>query len=228
MEYDLMDIGCGSGDSTTFMIKYANLVSPNFFTNVCGIDREPHRFNHELEIDYLHFDIVKDYIPVKSKNSSYIHVLEHLKDLEAVGVAIKKALDISEAMFVMGPSFEDDSLLESFGCQYYWSNWTGHKTHLKLNDLKELLKTYEGNLITFKRKPIYSTDDPSILPLGLDKDQHEYNRNLHGVKESVDFKEPLYKEIGCVFLKSNTNRDFWEKFIKAIKGTSITEYNFPD
>ena len=64
------------------------------------------------------------------------HTLEHLRDLvevrKTLGSAVKVATDF---LFIRGPYFDADDLLQTQGLKFFWSDWSGHPCHLTTGQL---------------------------------------------------------------------------------------------
>jgi len=146
------------------------------------------------------------------------NVLEHLRSVAAVEVAVGRACEIaSDIVYIRHPSFEDEEYLASLGVKQYWTDWPGtHTAKVRLDELRAIA-TRRGIDEVFVRgvKRARASDDPTILPLSAPSNQRKppdergvyglYDAAAHGAKPRVVFDRPVYFAFDLFFFVG-TNR----------------------
>lgn len=191
-DYDFLDFGAGIGNS---MLRCQRL----FGGWGLGIDINESKIEEaaRLDRDVVHGDILS--LPAE-KLVSYVSMdnfLEHLPDEEAAAKMVKMAAQVAtDFVYIVHPSFDDEAYLRAVGFKQYWHDWTGHPTHLLFSDLVRMLREAGvRNLEVEYSGPANDSSHPSILPVAAPRDQHDYDKSLHGPKEHVQFAKPVFSQI---------------------------------
>ncbi|MBW1859601.1 MAG: class I SAM-dependent methyltransferase [Deltaproteobacteria bacterium] len=218
--YDFIDFGASEGGSIEF--ARARLGG----TKGVGIDIDPKKVEQMLQVGYdcIQGDITQLDLPPNSvRFVTMSHVLEHLPDLGAVCKAIECAAKVaSEFLFIQGPYFDADEYLEGLGLRPFWSYWSGHRCHLKTEDLRSILLDLgleDFNMQVYNK--VKDSNDRAIHPWNSPINSHEYDPNIHPPKPSIRFSEPVYREmVCCVRLRPVEN---WKGIIDARRERTILE-----
>jgi SAM-dependent methyltransferase len=108
---------------------------------------------------------------------SMVHFLEHLPTMGHVRDVIGEALRLaSEKVYIKGPPFHDE-YLGGLGVRYYWAHWTGHPTHVEVEDIVRILQergVTPDRIETKFIKPVLTTDDPCIQSVQCEIDRHSF------------------------------------------------------
>jgi hypothetical protein len=126
---------------------------------------------------------------------SMMDALEHLPSLEAAEDTIARAARAArDFLFIFHPSFEGEGAVEQHGLRQYWWHWTGHPTHLRVDDFRQMFGRlgFSDHLIRFVQ-PIHDSSHPTLIPLGLPKNQGPYDEREHPDKPFVRFSPPLWR-----------------------------------
>lgn len=193
-EYDFLDFGAGIG---TPLERCERLFGGRGLG--IDIDRKKIRQAQQEGSEVVYGDILT--LPRK-KLVRYVcmdNFLEHLPDFATARAMITVAAAVAEEfLYIVHPSFKDEAYLKALGLKQYWHDWTGHPAHLLLPNFVSMLR--EAGAPTMKiayggGKPIYDSNDPSILPLSAPVDQHHYECEAHGPKPFVKFDKPVFRQI---------------------------------
>lgn len=138
---NLLDVGCGTGD-------FLSICNRNGW-NVVGV--EPNRSAHVLAKRKLdqHSKIYQDLFELSSEKFDVItlwHVLEHVPDLDAYIVQLKKLLKTSGVLVVAVPNYK------SYDASYYQQFWAAydvprHLWHFSKNSIQLLFSKNSMKLI---------------------------------------------------------------------------------
>ena len=96
----------------------------------------------------------------------------------------------SDIVYISFPNFNDDELLNNLGYVYTWSTWIGHPTHIKINELPEVVKKFG---IIKKEIPIKSTSSEFIIPNSVVGESLIYDIKTMPKKEIIPINS--YKEV---------------------------------
>ena len=222
-DYDFFDLGAKKGGSIDFALKRLG------GKKGLGIDIKKKNvlLTRKNGYDCLHGDATKLDFPDNSFRFVVMsHFLEHLPDLNTVEKVIKNCSRISkDFLFIQGPFFDADEYLKKQGLKLYWSDFSGHPTHLDSSDFISILKNIGLKKYTIKvKKPIDNSFNPAIHPISSPQDQHEYENGKHPRKEFVKFEKPVFQELICyVQLRKLKN---WNDILLA-KKSAITYIESP-
>jgi SAM-dependent methyltransferase len=130
------------------------------------------------------------------------NVLEHLATTDDVIGALRKAAELASlAIWVRHPSFDAEDDTRPHGVRPYWTNWTGHRSPLRITQLIDAARHAFGD-VPFQCHPckaMWSTDEPALLPLSAPNNQHEYDAAVHGAKPRSGFERPVYAAYDLVW-----------------------------
>ena len=213
--HDFLDFGASKGGCIDFAVRHLGGRSG------LGVDIDPKKVARmrALGYDCMEGDITKLDLPAGSvRFVTMSHVLEHLPDLNAVGLAIANAARVSSHfLFIQGPYFDADCALARHGLKFYWSDWHGHHCHLTTNQLGHLLRDAGlRHYTTMARVRVLDSSDPCVHPAEAPRDRHEYEPGVHPPKPKVTFDPPLYREMVCVVRLRRF--DGWDDVVRARKG----------
>lgn len=136
------------------------------------------------------------------------HFLEHLPSLKAVRNCIETAITVADQfIFIRQPWFDSDGNLFQMGLKLYWSDWTGHTSHISSSQFYSILAPYlESNdivrFIIAGSSRIRDSSHSAIHSISAPRDQHQYDEAKHGHKDVLSFPFKVYKEIVVVVTKS--------------------------
>jgi hypothetical protein len=195
--FDFVDYGCSNGSSMQLAQSLFGAGSG------LGVDIDPVKVATVrdqglpcLEADAIELDLGENRV----RYAILSHFLEHLPDLDAVGRAVENGARLArDFLFIQGPFFEADDYLEELGLKFYWSDWSGHPTHLRLSDLERIISdlTLPDPVFMFARE-IRDSLDPTIHPMSSPRNQHDYSAADHDPKPQIEFEHTLYRELICV------------------------------
>lgn len=197
LEPDFVDFGASRGGSISYGIStLGGKVG-------VGIDIDPVKVNamKELGLPCIHADATASQFPAKSFRFAIVsHFLEHLPELQSIADAVKLAINVSrEFVFIQGPFFDADEWLRERSLKYFYSDWRGHRYHLKTWELQQVLEDIGiENYLFFGVFPTKTSSDPFLHPIESPPDQQKYNGSTHPPKLSIDLIDHIYKEFVCV------------------------------
>ncbi len=199
-QYDYIDFGCSKGGSLKFGKKVLG------GTNGIGLDVDPRKVQQTREAGFE--AVVGDVTQLATQPNcarfvTMIDFLEHLPGIELAEKCISAACEAAtDFVFIRQPWFDSDGYLFANGLKLYWSDWTGHPNAMTTLELyRTLVKMQTARRWRiYARTPIVSSHDPAVHPISAPCDQHDYQRDLHGPKAMLKFKQPVYGQIGAVIL----------------------------
>jgi hypothetical protein len=127
---------------------------------------------------------------------SMVHFLEHLTTMADVAKAISLAAAAAkDFIFVEGPAFEYNTVLEKYGLKFHWADWYGHPSHVTATTLIKMLKKQEFyGYMLFYLDNVVDSSDRAIYPANAVGNQHEYySKRKHPPKKLIVFSECVYK-----------------------------------
>jgi SAM-dependent methyltransferase len=209
--YDFIDFGCSSGGSLQHCAKRFNA------TRGLGIDIDGKKVT-EARKKGLHA-IAADITDIPGNKvvrfASMMQTLEHLSDLKKVEATITRASELAtDFLYIHHPSFEDEHYLRANGLHLYYHNWSGHPCHALRTELFRIFEKLD--LLTYHVRPlmpIVDSSHPSVLPLGVPKNQHEYSEEIHGPKLFVRFDRPIYQHVEMFVLLRPMETQAWRKIV---------------
>lgn len=195
-EYDFLDFGASKGGCIDFALKRLGGRSG------LGVDIDAAKVEQLRQIGYdcIQGDVTALDLPRNCVRFVTIsHVLEHLPDLDSVRKALKTALwAASDFIFIQGPFFDADEYLSGLGLKFFWSDWKGHRCHLKSWDLCRILTEIGPHKAwLMARLPVEDSSNPSIHPLDSPQDQFDYDKRIHPPKPCTHFKLGIFRELVC-------------------------------
>ena len=206
---DFLDFGCSKGGSLEFAKKYLGGLKG------LGIDIDDAKIK-ETKLhghDAINYDIKN--IPNKKMVRFCIlsHFLEHVPNLSDVSSFVNKACSISkDFVYIQQPYFDADSYLFKKGLKLYWSDWRGHPNRMTSLDihllLRDLAEKNEMEWSIHARKKIRNSNDTSVHSIKSDRNQHQYDAEVHPPKDfKIDFEDYIFYEIITVISFPGYNHD---------------------
>lgn len=190
-QVDLLDLGAGIGGSLASAEKrFGGVVGLGIERNARKVQEAQSAGRRVLEGDL--FDVPAG---AEVRFSVFDNVLEHLPDLDSVRAALAKALEITtHAVYIRHPSFEHEDYLRGLGVKQYWTDWSGHPSHIRIADF---LAMFEGlGALSIEIHPVqraWSTADATMLPVNAPANRHEYDPQLDGPKpDEIRFDRPIH------------------------------------
>ena len=197
-QLDFVDIGCSTGGSFNF-------AKGRYGKNGLGIDIEPEKvkqsINNSAPAVQLNACNIKIFNDNATKVVTMLDFLEHLPDLDTIARVLKESTRIaSNSIFIKGPMFYDE-YLNNLGLQFYWSNWTGHPTHVEPVNIIEIMeKNNQSNYKLHYIDQVYNSKNKCIHPLNGHEDRHDYDPVMDPVKDmNIVFEKKIYKQFTIEF-----------------------------
>jgi ubiquinone/menaquinone biosynthesis C-methylase UbiE len=197
--YKYLDVGCKSGGSFTTVSKRFGF-SPK---QGLGMDINPNHVDKFIKLGY--HGIVGDAANIPFLDNTFeliilSHVLEHMADEQTGYNVIKECIRVSsKKVFICLPFFDEDEYLRTLKLKTFYSDWTGHKNLVHLKSIIDFLGSISYE-VTMKKK-IENSFASEILPITAPKNSLEYNQELHGLKEYVEFDRNIWREYDIVITK---------------------------
>lgn len=204
---DFIDIGASKGGSIDFCRRR--------FDSDCGIGVDLN--DGKLEIARSNgFEVYKQDVLAMDLPSgvvrfvSMMDFLEHLPNLEYAQAILERAVKwASQFIFIRHPSFEMIEYLKDLELKVTWTDWTGHKNMMMLNDFYDIFNQFGiSDYVVVPRKPILNSLEPCVLPLCAECDSHSYEGAKHGLKKDVTFDRPIYKQYDIFVNLSLSEQEF--------------------
>jgi hypothetical protein len=200
--YDFVDFGSSEGSSIEFSKQKLG------GTRGLGLDVDQKKITatREAGFDAARADVTElnaEKIGT-TRFATMIHFLHRLPDLSMAAKAISSAVKIAEDfVFIRQPFFDAEEYLAALGLKLYWSDWSSHKNHMKIAELRGilddlLLSRQIQRYIIFRRTPVENSNDPCVHPADSPRDQHNWQAGKHAPKPFFKFHVPVFKEIGAV------------------------------
>jgi len=199
MQYKFLDVGCKLGGSFNgISSRYKYLPEEGI-----GIDINKKHINDFIKSGNHAFVASADDIPFVDNSFELVifnHVLEHMPNEKLGFQALRECIRVSSKTVVVGlPFFDGDDYLKSLKLKTFYSDWSGHKNMVHLKKIIDFI----GNTphkITMKKKIENSFAD-EILPLSAPKNSHDYNQEIHGLKDYIEFDRDIWREYEIVITK---------------------------
>jgi hypothetical protein len=199
MQYKFLDVGCKLGSSflgISKRYKYLQEQGIGIDINKKHVDDFIKSGNHALVAS-------ADDIPFVDNSFELVifnHVLEHMPNEKVGFQALRECIRVSSNIVIVGlPFFDEDEYLRSLKLKTFYSDWSGHKNMVHLKTIINFL----GNTpykVTMKKKIENSFAD-EILPLSAPKNSHEYNQEIHGLKDYIEFDRDVWREYEIAITK---------------------------
>lgn len=203
MHYKFLDVGCKNGAKNcgSFIgISKRYKYKPE---QGIGIDINKQHINEFIKTG--NHAIVADATEIPFPDNSFElvilnHVIEHMPNEERGLKALSECIRVSSKnIFIALPFFDEDQYLKSLKLKTFYSDWTAHlnKVHLKtiINFLKNTKYT-----VTMKKK-IEDSFSTEILPIDAPRNSHDYNQEIHGIKEYIKFDRDIWREYEIQIIK---------------------------
>lgn len=201
-QFDFVDFGCSSGGSMEFACGKLG------GKRGIGIDIDPSKVQscRERGYDAAVADVTTlDGLRYPNIRFAVLsHFLEHLASVDLARSCLHSAVSVSEEfVLVRQPFFDADSYLAQLGFRLYWSDWTGHKNHMKSTDfhliLRDLLirKRIQRYILFFRGK-IEDSNNECIHHVSSPRNQGVWEASKHVPKRYINFDVPVYKEVGVL------------------------------
>lgn len=197
--YKFLDVGCKLGGSFfSISKKYKYLPKEGI-----GIDTNPRHISEFIKSGNHAIVASADDIPFKDNSFELVifnHVLEHMPDEETGLKALTECVRVSsKTVFIGLPFFDEDEYLKSLKLKTFYSDWSGHKNKIHLKKILEFLKNSEVDVVM--RKKIKNSFAEEILPINAPKNSKEYNHDLHGIKDYIEFDRDIWREYQIIIKK---------------------------
>lgn len=197
---DFIDIGSGVGGSLQSVGKRIGGRGVGIDTNKDKVIAAQRR-----GLDVVYGDIFDLPHDISVRFVTFDNVLEHMPDIEkaenALGIACRIA---REFVYIRHPSFEDEAYLAALGLKQYWTDWTGHPSHILLTDyMKMFARLGVRSWYAHPVKAALDSGDPTILPHNAPPDQHDYDEASHGSKYYISFARRVYSAFDIVTVVSS-------------------------
>jgi hypothetical protein len=216
-QIEFLDFGCSHGRSISKAMELFGAKSG------IGVDVNPAKLADACDagFDTASIDILALPDEPLVRFVTMFHFLEHLSGHDMARGMIQKACRVcSEFVYIVQPHFDADGQLFQHDLKCYWSDWTGHRFSMTTLDLYRILSDLRANgdfeffNITLAH-PIRSSDDPAIIPLTTNADQHEYDPALHPKKPpTLTFDFPVFWEVRVLASKSREIQDVISRRIR--------------
>lgn len=211
-DYDFLDLGAKKGGSIDYCQKRFGAKQG------LGIDLgvETTQYANETGHTVLQEDALKFTAPIKFRFTSMLDFLEHLPTMEMAQTVIKNYSELStDFLFIRHPSFEDIDYLKELGLKITWHDWEGHTNLMRLSDYADTFHSLGLNQYCFfYRKPIYSSDDPVVIPVDAPVNEHAYDKKM-GKKESFKFPRPLFGQIDIFVALRKFEKEEWNRIVEG-------------
>jgi hypothetical protein len=200
--YDFVDFGSSKGGSIEFSKQKLG------GTRGLGLDIDAQKIatSRAAGFDVEQADVTQ-LDPSKVGTTRFVtmmHFLEHLNGVSFAEKCIVSAVNIAdEFVFIRQPFFDADDYLAALGLKLYWSDWHGHRNHMKIAELRSvlddlLLRKQIRRYIIFRRTPVEDSNDPCVHPASSPRNQHDWQAGKHPPKPFFKFHVPVFREIGAV------------------------------
>lgn len=201
--YKFLDVGCknGSKNGGSFIgISKRYKYTPD---QGIGIDINKKHVNEFIKTGNHAIIASADEIPFIDNSFELVifnHVLEHMPSEEIGFKALSECIRVSSKLIVVGlPFYDEDQYLKSLKLKTFYSDWSGHTNKVNLKTILNFLGDVKYE-ITMKRKLINSFA-PEILPITAPKNSHDYDQELHGIKDYIEFDRDVWREYELVITK---------------------------
>ena len=128
------------------------------------------------------------------------HVLEHMRNEEIGFKALSECIRVSSKHIFLGlPFFDEDEYLKSLKLKTFYSDWSGHTNKVHLKKLLEFIGDREYKLDMMKK--LQDSFAMEILPLNTPRNSLEYNQEIHGIKDFIEFDRDIWREYQILITK---------------------------
>lgn len=209
--YDFLDLGASSGGS---LRACAKRFGAGRGLGV-DIDAEKVRRSREAGLDVVQADARHLGVSGVVRFVSAMDFFEHLPGLDVVEEVLASAVEAAtDFLFISHPSFEGEHYLRSLGLMQYWHHWSGHKAHIRISDYCEIFERLGLHQYSLRySQRISRSAHPSILPVGVPKNQFEYDPDVHGYRPDVTLEEPVWRSQRIYVALRPFTPDKWRRVI---------------
>ena len=190
-DYAFLDIGCGSGGSTTQCQSRFGL------GRGLGLDW----YEADLEtarargLDVASCDVTRVNLPARCVAfASMMDVLEHLADEAAAVDLLERLASVARSfLFIRHPSFDDGEYLAERGLRFSWTDWTAHPNMMRIDDFRRVFAAlgWRDHVIVPNMR-ITDSRHPALVPSSAPTNTVEYDEARHGPKPLIEFEPPIY------------------------------------
>lgn len=203
MHYKFLDVGCknGSRNGGSFIgVSNRYKYTPD---QGIGIDINKKHVNDFIKTGNHAIIASADNIPFPDNSFELVifnHVLEHMPDEESGFNALSECIRVSSKMIFLGlPFFDEDEYLKSLKFKTFYSDWSGHTNKVHLKKILEFISGKQFSLNM--KKKITDSFAVEILPINGPRNSTEYNQELHGIKNYVEFDREIWREYEMMIMK---------------------------
>lgn len=193
---DFIDFGCSDGGSMRFAVEKLG------GRKGLGIDISLAKVNaaRASGLHIIQGDATALTFPDRCVEFSVVsHFLEHLDTLETARKVVEEAIRVARRfVLIQGPFFDSDDYLRALGLKMYYSDWRGHTLKLTTAGVAGILESLGVEKYSMLGVgPVESSRDPFIHPWNSPQNQQRYDASLHPPKPSLEFGQPVFKEMIC-------------------------------
>ena len=146
---------------------------------------------------------------IPKKCVSFCSMMDCVEHLPSVNLTVKLLKLLSETatdfLFIRQPSFENSEYLAKHNLKLSWSDWTSHTNQLSINALQDIFDSIGfDDYIIIPRMQFIDSNPKAFVPLSAPSDTIQYRPELHGPKNLVIFKKPVFGQFD-IFIKLNRN-----------------------
>lgn len=203
MYYKFLDVGCKNGTKNGG--SFVNVSSRYKYTpdQGIGIDVNKKHISDFIKTGNHAIIASADNIPFVDNLFELVifnHVLEHMENEEVGFQALSECIRVSSNLVVMGlPFFDEDAYLQNLKFKTFYSDWSGHTNKVHYKKIIEFIGNRKYEVLM--KKKITDSFASEILPITAPTDSHEYNHEIHGIKDYVKFDRDIWREYEIVITK---------------------------
>lgn len=203
MHYKFLDVGCKNGtrNGGSFIAvskKYGYKPSDGL-----GIDINKKHIDEIIKTGKHAIVANAENIPFPDNSFELVifnHVLEHMRNEEIGFKALSECIRVSSKHIFLGlPFFDEDEYLKSLKLKTFYSDWSGHTNKVHLKKLLEFIGDREYKLDMMKK--LQDSFAMEILPLNTPRNSLEYNQEIHGIKDFIEFDRDIWREYQILITK---------------------------
>ncbi|WP_170329828.1 class I SAM-dependent methyltransferase [Ruegeria arenilitoris] len=199
-QYDQIDFGCSNGGSLAYGQKDLGGSSGIGLDISCSKVEQTRNAGYDAAL--------ADVTQLKAQPNSARFVtmmdfLEHLPSVDLAGSCIEAACEAAtDFVFIRQPWFDSDGYLFENGLKLYWSDWAGHPNAMTSLELYRMISRVNSarRWRIYSRTPVTDSSDTCVHPYDAPPNQHDYDADLHGPKPTIEFSQPVYRQIGAIIL----------------------------
>ena len=203
IHYKFLDVGCKNGTKNGGSFVGVSKRYGYTPSEGIGIDINKRHIDEIIKTGKHALVASAEEIPFPDNSFELVifnHVLEHMPNEEIGFKALSECIRVSSKHIFLGlPFFDEDEYLKSLKLKTFYSDWAGHTNKVHLKKILEFIGNREYKLDMLKK--LQDSFAMEIVPINAPKNSLEYNEEIHGIKDFIEFDRDIWREYEMLITK---------------------------